>query len=191
MNPEGVNLSRDVTVAVAPVEKDRMLAVRQADWQRIRDGVKSLKLDDSSGLRSASWCFIGIAGGACVSVLSLVGAKPENVSAWLYPVLVSVLFASLAIAVACAVAGGKLKKAIKRDAGQLCSEMDDLSDSILTPDSPHGARPASAYKGVKLARRGQGPEQIPNPLETLDGQSLDEKVPERWLSLDKPRVSKK
>lgn len=73
-----------------------------------------------------------------MTLLSSIGGSPKELAPWVIPLLVVLTLAAGAVGYACQTAASKVRAAIARDAGEVCEDMDQVRDLIMS--APPAAR---------------------------------------------------
>ena len=92
--PDRLNITSESELALPSRESEKKIALRHAEWTRLRKRVGKLK-DPLAGASSWSATFLGIAVGAGLALIPVVGATEEKDS-WVVPVMIATtVFASI------------------------------------------------------------------------------------------------
>lgn len=128
MTPDEMNLQRDVPLSVADPKHERNLAIREADWKRVRREVASLEVGQSLIEHAPTWgaTAAGAAIGTAVTAAVLM-ASDSQTEAWVIPALwITVFFAAL-FAVCFGLVGQSDRKRHNLGVEGVCEAMDEIS----------------------------------------------------------------
>jgi hypothetical protein len=128
-----VDLQRPLKLAVASPESERTMAVRVADWRRIRASVE--RLDSASADHAVTWAAtaLGAAIGLGGTVLSLVATR-STVRPGLIPSLVVAAGAMLLFGWCVARLTRRQVRQSQALAADVCADMDQVEHGILARD---------------------------------------------------------
>jgi len=147
-----------------PGQGEAVFALRHSDWKRLRSRVESLQRP-MPGLSAAAWAVAGFGGSSVFGLITWLAADAQLSStlrpdfAWITPVFVAAVFASVVVATVFFIANGQIKGHNQRSAKDVLAEMDDVYAPFkgledLTPTESSN-RPAEAAQGAPgFIRRG-------------------------------------
>ena len=130
-----VNLSRAVKLSVASSEVERNMAVRVADWKRIRANVE--RLGEPLTEHATTWAAtaLGAAVGLGATVASLVFTESE-VRPGLVPSLIIATCFAVLFAVCFYIVGRREARRSRLLASDVCADMDEVERGIVAKGGP-------------------------------------------------------
>jgi hypothetical protein len=119
-----LNVNRKETIYTASSEHEERVAIRRADWARIKRNIENLERNKPPKLSIWYSILFGVSGSSGISIIPIV--KTHGLPAWVTPLYVCVCFFSSLLGSVLIILERKLKTRTKSDKDEILTDMAEI-----------------------------------------------------------------